>query len=77
MWTGWAGRWTDALLLVDREAGFPPNIYYRVTTKSMMTTLSEMKSYKLDGAIFNADRPALVDRIDEAKAMGGLFVVTR
>lgn len=72
MWTGWAGRWTDALLLVDREAGFPPNIYYRVTTKSMMTTLSEMKSYKLDGAIFNADRPALVDRIDEAKAMGGL-----
>ena len=72
MWTGWAGRWADNLLMVNRTAGFPPNTYYRVTTASMMTTLSEMVSYKLDGASFNCDRPALLDRIDEAKALGGM-----
>ena len=72
MWTGWAGRWADNLLMVNRTAGFPPNVYYRVTTASMMTTLSEMASYKLDGASFNCDRPALLDRIDEAKALGGM-----
>jgi len=72
MWTGWAGRWADNLLMVNRTAGFPPNTYYRVTTASMMTTLSEMASYKLDGASFNCDRPALLDRIDDAKALGGM-----
>lgn len=71
MWTGWAGRWADSLLLVDRAAGFPPDIYYRVTTDSMLTTLSDMASYMLDGAVFNCDRPALIDRIDEMRMRGG------
>ncbi len=72
MWTGWAGRWADSLLLVDRDEGYQPDVYYRVTTRSMMNTLELMKSYALDGAVFNADRPALVDRVFEAEAEGGL-----
>lgn len=71
MWTGWAGRWTDSLLLVNRTAGFPSDIYYRVTTDSMLTTLSDIASYMLDGAVFNCDRPALIDRIDEMRMRGG------
>ena len=72
MWTGWSGRWTEALLMVNREAGFPPDIYYRVTPQSLITTLQEMRDYGLDGAIYNCDRPYLVDRIWEAEPYGGL-----
>ena len=71
MWTGWAGRWADSLLTIDRDAGFPPDTYYRVTLPSMLTTLGEMVSYGLDGATFNCDRTALLDLVDKAKAKGG------
>ena len=71
MWTGWAGRWADSLLTVNREAGFPPDTYYRVTLPSMLTTLGDMASYGLDGATFNCDRPALLDLIDQAKKTTG------
>ncbi len=77
MWTGWSGRWADNLLLVNRSAGYLTNNYYRVTTDSMLTTLKEMQSYKLDGADFNCDRPALLNNMEEAQTregMPGLFV---
>lgn len=59
MWTGWAGRWTELPLLVDRESGYDWGTRYHVRRGSMEWTLREMASYGLDGATYNGTRTAL------------------
>ena len=63
MWTGWAGRWTELPLLVDRESGYDWGTRYRVRRGSMDWTLREMASYGLDGATYNGTREYLACHI--------------
>ena len=67
MWTGFAGRWTDWPLLLNRTVRYEPGNYYRISTADLSFTLEQMRSYGLDGATFNSRSDSL---LKSAREMG-------
>ena len=53
LWTGYAGRWTDGPLMIDRTLGYFPGYYYTVTWQDLWRTLDEMRLNGIDAATFN------------------------
>lgn len=53
LWTGYAHRWTDWPLMVDRSLQYIPGYNYRHTIPDMQRTLREIRDAGIDGAIFN------------------------
>src|SRR5574344_41360 len=54
LWTGYAHRWTDWPLMIDRSLKYYPGYNYRHTIPDMQRTLKEIRLAGIDGAIFNA-----------------------
>ena len=61
-WTGWAGRWVDWPLTVDRSVGYREGAYYQVTWPDFRRTLQEIGDGGLDGAVFNVSRRHLSEQ---------------
>ena len=59
LWTGYAGRWTDGPLLIDRKLDYIPGQYYRVTAPDLWRTLEEMRLNGIDAATFNVHTKGL------------------
>ena len=61
-WMGWAGRWTDWPLTVDRTLPYIEGSSYQVSDRDFKRTLEEIRKHDIDGCTFNVQNENL-DRI--------------
>ena len=74
-WMGWAGRWTDWPLMIDRSLPYKEGSTYQVCGDDFKRTLREIRLHDLDGCTFNVQNENLDRIIAEAQVKGETLAV--
>ena len=65
IWTGYAHRWTDWPLMIDRSLPYFTGRPYQMSVPDLRRTLDEMRDGGMDGATFNASLRSMAQLVND------------